>query len=79
VPPDGRQGIGLDYALTLGHDADPSLVAALPALAGSDRERLLADLDARRVDIGRSEHAGWPAWNWARERADDALSTLVPR
>ena len=40
VPPDGRQGIDLDYVLTLGHDADPSLVAALPALpgrTGSDR------------------------------------------
>ena len=54
VPPDGRQGIDLDYALTLGHDADPSLVAALPALTGSDRERSSADLETRWLDLGES-------------------------
>ena len=79
MPPDGRQGIDLDYALTLGHDADPSLVAALPALTGSDRERLLADLDARWVDLGRAGVRRLAAWNLGRERAARRSSTVVPR
>ena len=76
VPPDGRQGIDLDYVLTLGHDADPSLVAALPALTGADRERLVTDLEARWLDLGRPDYAGWPAWNLARTRAAAALDPL---
>ena len=34
VPPDGRQGLDVWYALTLGDDAVPALVAALPGAVG---------------------------------------------
>ena len=76
VPPDGRQGIDLDYALTLGHDADPSLAAALPALSGSDHDVLATDLETRWLDLGNPRYTGWPAWNLARARAVDALRPL---
>jgi len=76
VPPDGRQGIDLDYALTLGHDADAALAAALPALSGSDHDILATDLETRWLDLGRPRYAGWPAWSLARTRAEDALRPL---
>jgi hypothetical protein len=79
VPADGRQGLDLEYAMTLGHDADPALVAALPALSGSDREVLARDLETRWLDLGRREYAGWPAWNLARSQAEDALRPLSAR
>jgi Domain of unknown function (DUF4173) len=76
VPPDGRKGLDLDYALTLGDDAVPALVAALPALGPDDRRTLRASLEARWLEEGRTEFAGWPAWNLARQRADTALAAL---
>ena len=76
VPPDGRQGIDLEYAMTLGHDADPALAAALPALPAADRAILMRDLETRRLDLGRREFDGWPAWNLARTQAEDALRPL---
>jgi hypothetical protein len=76
VPPDGRQGIDLEYALTLGHDADPALVAALPALSAGDRAVVTRDLETRWLDLGRRDYVGWPAWNLARAQAEDALRPL---
>jgi hypothetical protein len=76
VPPDGRQGIDLEYVMTLGHDADPALVAAVPALSVSDRNILERDLETRWLDLGRPQHMGWPAWNLARAQAEDALRPL---
>lgn len=79
VPPDGRQGLDLDYVLTLGHDADPALVAALPALEPPDGEWLISDLETRWIDLARPENIGWPAWNLARTRAEAALDPLFAR
>ena len=79
VPPDGRQGIDLDYALTLGHDADAALAAALPALSGSEHDALATDLETRWLDLGHPRYAGWPAWNLARAQAEDALRPLFGR
>jgi len=79
VPPDGRQGIDLDYALTLGHDADAALAAALPALSGSEHDALATDLETRWLDLGHPRYAGWPAWNLARVQAEAALRPLFGR
>jgi hypothetical protein len=79
VPPDGRRGLDLDYALWLGDDAVPALVAALPALGAADRETLMAWLETRWIQLGSPEHAGWPAWNLGRQRATEALAPLFGR
>lgn len=79
VPPDGRRGLDIDYALTLGDDAVPALVAALPALQGADRARVMLDLQLRWTEINRPETAAWPAWNLAREHARAELAALFAR
>jgi hypothetical protein len=76
VPPDGRQGLDLYYAVTLGDDAVPALIAALPALSAEDRAWLMLDLEARWRDLNRPEATAWPAWNLAREQARAALGAL---
>jgi two-component system, OmpR family, sensor histidine kinase BaeS len=76
VPPDGRHGLDLDYALTLGDDAVPALVAALPALSDGDRALAMSDLEDRWRELQRPTATNWPAWNLARERARAALATL---
>ena len=81
VPPDGRHG----DRPRLRPDARPRRGSRRSsrrcrALTGSERERLARPTWTRGwVDLGRPEHAGWPAWNLGRERADEALSTIVPR
>jgi hypothetical protein len=76
VPPDGRRGLDLYYVLTLGDDAVPAIVAALPALSDEDRAWAMSDLEDRWRDLQRPAAASWPAWNMARERARAALATL---
>ena len=76
VPPDGRHGLDLEYATTLGFDAVPALVTALPALGEADQTRLSYWLEIQWQELGRTEYAGLPAWNLARQRAEDALAPL---
>lgn len=77
VPADGRTGLDLDYAASLGGvDAVPALVAALPALGTDDQAMLLTELDHRWRELRRPEVTAWPAWNVARERAREALEPL---
>ena len=76
VPADGRSGLDVWYALSLGDDGIPALVAALPALPGADRDVIMTSLAERWVDLNRPEQTAWPAWNLARERARDALRPL---
>lgn len=77
VPPGGHSGFDAEYAATLGDDAVPLLVEALPRLDPASRETLLSALGDRRVELV-SDHASdaWPAWNVARARARAALETL---
>jgi hypothetical protein len=77
VPPDGHSGFDADYALTLGDDAIPALVAALDRLPVDQRATVLRELWFRRAAL--TYDAGtlaWPAWNLAREQAREALSRL---
>ena len=79
VPADGRTGLDVAYALRLGDDAVPALVAALPALEEVDRRTLLARLGSRQRALSAPETTGWPAWNLGRELARQALASLPPR
>lgn len=79
VPPDGRQGLDVFYATSLGDDAVPALVAALPALPAADRAIVMRDLEFRWFDLIRSEATAWPAWSLSRERAREALAGLFAR
>jgi hypothetical protein len=79
VPPDGKSGLDVAYALRLGDDAIPALVTALPALDPSDRAALLRRLLLRRDALTAEGTTAWPSWNLGRELARRALASLPPR
>ena len=79
VPADGRSGLDVSYAVRLGDDAIPALVAALPALEGADRAELLRRLRQRRTELFAPIATGWPSWNLGREAARVALANLPAR
>jgi len=77
VAPGGSAGLDIDYGLTLGDDAIPELVAALSALPDAQRGFLLTNLQVRRDELAAEIRDANPlAWNLARVRARDALSSL---
>ncbi len=79
VPAGGRAGLDGAYLSTLGDDAVPAMVAALPHLGAADRAAVRAHLEARRHELATDPTvSGWPAWNLAREQARAALETLDP-
>ena len=79
VPAGGRVGLDNAYLSTLGDDAVPAMVAALPELAEPDRLAVRAHLEERRRELASDPGlAGWPAWNLARAQARAALATLDP-
>lgn len=79
VPPGGKSGLDVGYALRLGDDAIPALVTALPALDPSDRAALLRRLLLRRDALTAEGTTAWPSWNLGRELARRALASLPPR
>lgn len=77
VPAGGRAGLDGAYLSTLGDDAVPAMVAAMPHLAAADRAAVRAHLEARRHELATDPTVSdWPAWNLAREQARAALETL---
>lgn len=76
VPADGRHGLDIGYAVDLGDEAIPALVAALPALTADERSQVEALLHERWLALGAPEATAWPAWNLGRERAREALGSL---
>ena len=63
------------YAATLGADAVPALLEALPRFGFEDRCIVVTRLLDRWVDGERaSTHADWRTWNWSRARARGLLS-----
>ncbi len=79
VPPDGETGLDVTYAVSLGDDAVPALVAALPALDPADRAELTRRLQVRRERLEEHEATAWAAWNVGREQARQALAGLPAR
>lgn len=76
VPRDGQSGLDVTYAVRLGDDAIPALVAVLPALGPIERSELTRRLQARRDALAEPATDGWPSWNLGREAARQALATL---
>jgi hypothetical protein len=80
VVPGGWSGFDADYAIGLGDDTVPALVAALGRLEPSERRTVLRALADRRtaLDVNPAfDH--WAAWNLARTRAREALVALPDR
>ncbi|HET7677657.1 MAG TPA: DUF4153 domain-containing protein, partial [Candidatus Limnocylindrales bacterium] len=77
VPPGGEIGFDAAYAASLGDDAVPLLVDALPRLPVEVRPAVAQAL-ARRLAALEAEAAGagWPSWNLARERALASLQAV---
>ena len=78
VPAGGRAGLDGAYLATLGDDAIPAMVAALPELSEPDRRAVRAHLEERRQLATDPSLAGWPAWNLARAQARARRWTLAP-
>ena len=80
VAPGGHAGLDIDYVVTLGDDAIPALVAALPALSAEDGATVLLPLQIRFLELRDEAKAAGPlSWNLARQRALDALTaTFAP-
>jgi hypothetical protein len=77
VAPGGHTGFDASYAVSLGDDAVPDLVAALVFLDGVDRGIVARDLLRRRDELGDDAGSrGWMSWNLARERARESLDSL---
>jgi hypothetical protein len=76
VPPEGHTGLDAGYLVTLGDDAIPEIVEALPRLDPTSRAALLSVLELRRSQLSNEPDSGWPSWNLAREQAREALARL---
>lgn len=77
IPAGGHSGFDAEYAATLGDDAVPLLIDALPRLDPASRATLSLALGERRVELASDQASGvWPAWNLSRKRARTALETL---
>ena len=59
-----------EYALTLGADAVPALIDALPRLGAAERRVVVCGLVSR----WNKEDADWRTWNWSRARARRLVS-----
>lgn len=75
VPGHGTVGLDELYLASLGDDAVPGLIRALPLLDGKRAEWLKLDLALRRRDLGEPGLEAWQAWNLGREVARDALES----
>lgn len=63
------------YAASLGPDAVPALMEALPKLDPAQQEEVLLYLQPHLDYSGRHD---WRAWNWGRSQALQALQPLLP-
>lgn len=76
VPVDGWSGLDVDYLSSLGVEAMPLLVEAVPRLPADVRAdvELALNYEAELLRLDAAE-LGWPSFNLARARALDALTT----
>lgn len=73
----GHAGLDLEYGMTLGDDAIPTLVAAVDALPGAEGTALRRRLGLRYEELLMEARTAGPlTWNLARQRATDALARL---
>ena len=80
VPATGSAGLDAYYLASLGDDAVPGLVRALPLVDGDEGAHLRSELRFRlralREDPARN---AWQAWNAARHEAREALEDAARR
>jgi hypothetical protein len=80
VAPGGRHGFDAGYAVTLGDDAVPELVASLAYLDARDQAIVRSELALRANELRNDPGSrSWQSWNLARERAREALAVLTER
>jgi hypothetical protein len=58
------------YSASLGADAVPALLEALPGLRPHER----SEVAARLLEQATSERSDWRSWNWSRSRARNAIA-----
>lgn len=75
VPEHGTAGLDELYLASLGDDAVPGLLRALPLLDDERAEYLRIDLGFRLRDLREPGLEAWQAWNLGREVARDALES----
>lgn len=66
--PAAERPFDAEYAITLGADAVPNLIAALPHLRPSD-QCVVAQGLLRRWHDDETQRGDWRTWNWSRSRA----------
>ncbi len=65
----GESGLDAAYLSTLGDDAVPVLIEALPSLPPAEAAEVRRGLRSRLREIDRDGEPSWQSWNLARERA----------
>jgi hypothetical protein len=75
VPEHGTVGLDELYLASLGDDAVPGLIRALPLLEDARAEWLELDLALRLRHLREPGLEAWQAWNLGREVARDALES----
>jgi hypothetical protein len=75
VPDGGYSGLDTWYLGLLGADSIAVMAAHLPQIQGEDGVHLRSALNIRAAELREtSAGAGWPSWNYGRQRAIDALT-----
>jgi hypothetical protein len=77
VAPGGQTGIDVWYLVSLGDDAVPVMVEAVPYVEIHDLWLLDRQIRDRDQALRQPDVTAWPAWNLARERAREATGNYV--
>jgi hypothetical protein len=79
VAPGGQTGLDAWYLVSLGDDAVPIMVEAVPYVDRQDLPVLDQQLRDRDQALRQSDVSAWPAWNLARQRAREAIASYSGR
>ena len=69
-----RRGFDAAYASSLGADAVPALLEALPEMSPQERGHVAA----RMLERAEADGSDWRSWNWSRSRARSAVAGSEP-
>ena len=75
----GQSGLDARYLVSLGDDAVPVMIDALPYADASERPLLVDEINARAQALLGPDVTVWPAWNLARQRAREAIAGYLGR
>jgi hypothetical protein len=73
----GQTGLDAWYLVSLGDDAVPVMVEAVPYIDIHDLWLLDRQLRDRDEALRQSDVTAWPAWNLARQRAREAIASYL--